>query len=509
FMAAPDSMMPKWFRESRTALKETGKALIAYDEWGKNPARAAGGVTFNVLTTIFTGGAGTAAKGGAIAKTISVLGKVGRVVDPMTYVFKAGTFGVGKVGDLFTALKSLNSGASTDILSSAGHLQPDGTHLKFGDGVPVIKGDTLEWPGGARLNLKEGTVTLADGTKSAAHIELSAADRAALENTRPHHEPAMANTQPGEHAADRSAATRGTPRRAEHSPDGATNGFRNEASSEISKASGPSGSSDGAHIPEHAAHSDGQHPDHTVPSESSGAHSGSHSLSHTEHSGDQHQHTEGHSEGGPSHDVPSGDISPPPPGPGTKLLAQLDKTRAGVTNHLITEVDGRPVADYLDDLARDRAAAYRSAKEAGTFSRKQTGACVGAVIDLRTGQVFEGINGKADDIIPHDELHPTLAARYESIGDPPPHKDHPLGHAEVKAANELLKQRTKLGLPDGESALAELRASVEFPYLPNKETGLAGRSAPFCANCNHMLQGVPSSHGRFTGFPPSDENWIP
>ena len=52
----PDSVMPKWFRESRTALKETGKALIAYDEWGKNPARAAGGVTFNVLTTVFTGG---------------------------------------------------------------------------------------------------------------------------------------------------------------------------------------------------------------------------------------------------------------------------------------------------------------------------------------------------------------------------------------------------------------------------------------------------------------------
>ncbi|WP_329462051.1 hypothetical protein [Streptomyces sp. NBC_01431] len=186
FLATPASMMPKWFRESRTALKETGKALIAYDQWGKNPARAAGGVTFNVLTTIFTGGAGTAAKGGAVAKTVSVLGKVGRAVDPMTYVFKAGKFGVGKVGDLFATLKSLNSGASTDILSSAGHLQTDGTYVKFADDVPVIKGDTLEWPGGARLNLKEGTVTLADGTKSAAHIELSAADRAALENSLPH-----------------------------------------------------------------------------------------------------------------------------------------------------------------------------------------------------------------------------------------------------------------------------------------------------------------------------------
>ncbi|MFD7338465.1 hypothetical protein ACFV98_21015 [Streptomyces violascens] len=186
FLAAPDSMMPKWFRESRTALKETGKALVAYDEWGKNPSRAAGGVTFNVLTTVFTGGAGAAAKGGAVAKTVSVLGKVGRVVDPMTYVFKAGQLGLGKVGDLFATLKTLNSGAYNDILSGTGHLQPDGTYVKFGDEVPVIKGDTLEWPGGARLNLKEGTVTLADGTKSAAHIELSAAERAALENSLPH-----------------------------------------------------------------------------------------------------------------------------------------------------------------------------------------------------------------------------------------------------------------------------------------------------------------------------------
>ncbi|MFI6056496.1 hypothetical protein ACIBCO_41420, partial [Streptomyces violascens] len=184
----------------RTALKETGKALIAYDEWGKNPSRAAGGVTFNVLTTVFTGGAGAAAKGGAVAKTISVLGKVGRVVDPMTYVFEAGKFGVGKVGDLFATLKTLNSGAYNDILSGAGHLQPDGTYLKFGDGVPVVKGDVIEWPNGSRFDLKENTVTLADGTKAAAHIELSAADRAALENSLPHEAAIPGRASGREHA---------------------------------------------------------------------------------------------------------------------------------------------------------------------------------------------------------------------------------------------------------------------------------------------------------------------
>jgi hypothetical protein len=130
-------------------------------------------------------------------------------------------------------------------------------------------------------------------------------------------------------------------------------------------------------------------------------------------------------------------------------------------------------------------------------------------MDLRTGTVIEGINGKADVVIELDKLHPTLRDRLKSIGDPPPHTDDPLGHAEVKAANELLWMRTRQGLPDDASVLAQMRASVDFPYLAHKTTGLPGRPAPFCANCNHMLQGLPSSHGRFTGSPPSDENWIP
>ncbi|MFE1556581.1 hypothetical protein ACFW6V_16560, partial [Streptomyces sp. NPDC058734] len=94
--------MPAWFRDSRTTMKETGKALVAWDEWNKNPARAAGAVTFNVLTTVFSGGVGTGAKTGALAKTLSVAGKAGRLIDPMTYVGQA----AGKAASLtFTKLK--------------------------------------------------------------------------------------------------------------------------------------------------------------------------------------------------------------------------------------------------------------------------------------------------------------------------------------------------------------------------------------------------------------------
>jgi hypothetical protein len=203
----------------------------------------------------------------------------------------------------------------------------------------------------------------------------------------------------------------------------------------------------------------------------------------------------------------------PPPGPGTKILGQVPMSRVETVEvngyEVITKVDGKNVEHFLKELGHQRAASYLEAKELGTFPRKQTGACAGPVMDLRTGLVAEGINGKATNIIPPEKVHPTIAARYGEIGDPPPGPDHPLGHAEVKAVNELLLERQKRGLPDGEEALADMIASIEFPYLNHMKTGLPVRPAAFCVNCHHMLQGVDSLHGRFTGTPPTDDNWIP
>jgi hypothetical protein len=123
YWLTPADKLPSWLRDSRTAVVETGKALIAYDEWGKNPSRAAGAVTFNVLTTVFTGGTGGAVaatgKAGAIAKAISFAGKAGRIVDPMTYIAK----GIGgtavKVGDVMAGLRGITNG----------------THIRLGEGT--------------------------------------------------------------------------------------------------------------------------------------------------------------------------------------------------------------------------------------------------------------------------------------------------------------------------------------------------------------------------------------
>ncbi|WP_405641991.1 hypothetical protein [Streptomyces uncialis] len=115
FWTLPEEKLPGWFRESRTAVKETGKALVAWDEWGKNPARAAGATTFNVVTTVFTGGAGAAAKTGSVAKVISALGKTGRLLDPVTYIAKGGKVVTVKVGDLLAGLRNVDAGARINI----------------------------------------------------------------------------------------------------------------------------------------------------------------------------------------------------------------------------------------------------------------------------------------------------------------------------------------------------------------------------------------------------------
>ncbi|UUU23217.1 hypothetical protein [Streptomyces sp. DSM 40750] len=166
YWLTPADKLPSWLRDSRTAVVETGKALIAYDEWGKNPSRAAGAVSFNVLTTVFTGGAGGAVaatgKAGAIAKAISFAGKAGRIVDPMTYIAKGvGSAGV-KISDVMASLRGIT----------------DGTHIRLGEGTyqiadaPNIADDLpagLTPENSVRMTTPEGEVVYLDTTTLVVH----------------------------------------------------------------------------------------------------------------------------------------------------------------------------------------------------------------------------------------------------------------------------------------------------------------------------------------------------
>ncbi|MFM9588645.1 hypothetical protein ACKI1J_30725 [Streptomyces scabiei] len=196
YWLTPADKLPSWLRDSRTAVVETGKALIAYDEWGKNPSRAAGAVTFNVLTTVFTGGAGGAAaatgKAGAVARAISFAGKAGRIVDPMTYIAK----GIGgtavKIGDVMASLRGIT----------------DGTHIRLGEGTyRITDAPTLadDLPAGltpdtsVRMTTPEGQVVYLD-TRTLLMHNADGTIRESLDTLR--HEP----------TAEQRAGESGTPR---------------------------------------------------------------------------------------------------------------------------------------------------------------------------------------------------------------------------------------------------------------------------------------------------------
>ncbi|MFE1297763.1 hypothetical protein ACFW6K_18505 [Streptomyces sp. NPDC058733] len=193
----PDKELPSWLRDSRTVYKQTVKGFLAWDQWKTNPARAAGGFGFNVLTVLGTEGAGAAASGtgkaGAAARVASAAGKVGRVIDPMTYVGKAGKFAFVKVGDTFTALRNLHTSAATDLLEEANTLRSPG--------IPDTAIPYLDKTTGKIVYLTdEGHILNADGTlrqhaTEAAH-ESSAADRARLTARSPHSEPSVRRPEP-------------------------------------------------------------------------------------------------------------------------------------------------------------------------------------------------------------------------------------------------------------------------------------------------------------------------
>ncbi|WP_330467793.1 YwqJ-related putative deaminase [Streptomyces longwoodensis] len=673
FWLLPDDKLPSWLRDSRTTMKETGKALVAWDEWGKNPGRAAGAVTFNVLTTVFTGGAGGAAAGagkaGAVAKVLSVAGKAGKVIDPMTYIAKGAGAGLSKIGDITKALKGVGNIEIPKLPETAIHLPegtsvlPDGTvHLPEGaavpaglhelpgggfkvpDDVPVVHEDALpvKAEGGEPTLYADGDGNIVDGqgkikldvhkpgppepahgaggpdstgpagsdvprvdspakvpamagaaphtVDAGTHINLgdSLGDVGRVGEDVPvapgvhaggdipnvHAGGDLPGTQVGDHLPGAHAGSDLPGGSASHAPGGSADHLPGGSADHLPGGSahehgagpsasheppnthpgghgdgtgqGPNGhSADGAHDGSGAGHHDGTmhgHADtdgagpghgddasgHEHGSNASGGHTddgGAAPHDHADHSG--HGDHGGHDpverdvrvpRGSAVEDaarrsadpIQLGDEPLPAPSAGENSLGQVPESRVTRdADGLITQVDGRNFEHFLKDLSFQRGEAFRQAKEMGTLSRRQVGACAGQVMDLRTGHIVEAINGKSDNIIPPDRVHPTLAANFDALPDPVPGYDHPLGHAEVKAVNELLWERTKQGLPDGPSALGELRAAVEFPYTPHMQTQLPGRPAPFCVNCHHMLKDVDSLHGRFTGKDADDSNWIP
>ncbi|MFG3112821.1 hypothetical protein ACGF4C_00315 [Streptomyces sp. NPDC048197] len=171
YLGIPGHMLPSWLQESRTAMIETGKAFVAWDQWGTNNSRAAGAVTFNVLSAVITRGGGSAvsaaSKAATAAKVISVGSKVAQAVDPITYVAKGAGVGLSKVRGVMAGLKDAGHLEVPKISDGAVSL-PEGS-LKMPDGTIQLPKDATIPEGATRLpngniKLPEDTVTFPPDT---------------------------------------------------------------------------------------------------------------------------------------------------------------------------------------------------------------------------------------------------------------------------------------------------------------------------------------------------------
>ncbi|MFD6228285.1 hypothetical protein ACFWFZ_15585 [Streptomyces sp. NPDC060232] len=142
--------------KNKAALRNFGKSLVAWDEWGKDPARAGGTVMFNVLT-IGSGSLlklGRAGKLGVGAEVATAMGKAGVLVDPMSYLGKAANVTKIKVGDFMEGLKTSRAG-----VDDMAHTMPGGTSPHPAETTPPPAGHEYTDPNGnKRVIGHDGTI---------------------------------------------------------------------------------------------------------------------------------------------------------------------------------------------------------------------------------------------------------------------------------------------------------------------------------------------------------------
>ncbi|SCD27274.1 hypothetical protein GA0115251_10045 [Streptomyces sp. TverLS-915] len=225
--APPDATTER----QKKALREFGKGLVAWDQWGDDPARASATVVFN-FGTLFLGPAAAASKagkGGAAAKTAANVAKVIDHLDPVAAGIKA----AGKVASHLPKLSELPS-----RLLPASRLAEDGT-----PGVHTI----VEAPDGSYVRIEDGEFVQYD--KNGHRVESEAPseqspERQPATTPAPHREPAMVGARPRTpeahaHVADDAGTTPGRT-----DPAGHTRGHETEGA-----GTGPARTGDGPAAP--------------------------------------------------------------------------------------------------------------------------------------------------------------------------------------------------------------------------------------------------------------------
>ncbi|MGE9697718.1 hypothetical protein [Streptomyces sp. NRRL F-5630] len=177
--APPDATTER----QKKALREFSKGLVAWDQWGDDPARASATVVFN-FGTLFLGPAAAASKagkGGAAAKTAANVAKALDHLDPVAAGIKA----AGKVASRLPKLSELPS-----RLLPASRLTEDGT--------PAVH-TVVEAPDGSYVRIEDGEFVQYDKNGHRVEAEVPkepSPEQSPATTPAPHREPAMAGTRP-------------------------------------------------------------------------------------------------------------------------------------------------------------------------------------------------------------------------------------------------------------------------------------------------------------------------
>ncbi|MFC9817144.1 hypothetical protein ACFVJM_34395 [Streptomyces virginiae] len=252
--------------KGKAALRNFGKSLVAWDEWGKDPARAGGTVVFNVLT-IGSGSLlklGRAGKLGVGAEVATAMGRAGALVDPMSYLGKAANVTKIKVGDFMEGLKASRAGVD-DMARN----MPGGTSPHPAEATPPPAGREYTDPNGNKR------VIGYDGTIRDEHGNV-------VPDTEPVREPHkddLPNTQEPAPVRERVLEGAGGPGHVENSTGHPPGPAHPNSGSHASGGSNHSVGGAASHTPGGAAHNTA-HNSHTTPGGGggAGAHTGPHAT---------------------------------------------------------------------------------------------------------------------------------------------------------------------------------------------------------------------------------------
>ncbi|MEV5985494.1 hypothetical protein AB0L85_10770 [Streptomyces sp. NPDC052051] len=180
----------------KKATREFFKGIVAWDEWKENPTKAAGTVTFNVLTLgagvlgkVGTAGevgeaAGSAGRAGRAAKAADIAAKIGTYADPIAAGFTVAGKAVSKLPTVADLASRLRIGSAAASEANRIH-----SVIELSDGSKVLVKDGEFIP----VDAKGRPVT------TAVHEEASAQQRV-MSNTATSHQPEHSLVGAGTHA---------------------------------------------------------------------------------------------------------------------------------------------------------------------------------------------------------------------------------------------------------------------------------------------------------------------